>query len=253
MVPLTVIIPTKNEEKNIYDCVKSVTWCSEIIVLDMGTDQTAEIAKKLGAKVIRYPVSSSDNFIAVQKYINETVKSARNNWILRLDADERVTEELKTEISRAIVNRNVAAYGIPRAQYFFDGFLTGGDWAYDRLIRLFKKGRARYSETSAVHEQFIVDGKIGYLKNKLLHFSHPDKSTLLRKFESYTNIEADNLRESVFGATAKMFFLPPYIFLRWMIWHHGYRDGLRGIKAGWYRAWYDFLLYKKYLKKRLKL
>lgn len=250
MVPLTVIIPAKNEERNISDCIKSVKWCSEIIVLDMGVDQTADIAKKLGAKVIRYPTSSSDNFIAVQKHINEAVKSAKNDWILRIDADERATEGLKTEISKAIVNENAVAYGIPRAQYFLDGFLTGGDWAYDRLIRLFKKGHAHYNESSAVHEQFIVNGRIGYLKNKLLHYSHPDKLTLLRKFDSYTTIEAHYLKESVFKATVKMFFLPPYIFLRWMIWHHGYRDGLRGVKAGWYRAWYDFLLYKKYLRKK---
>ncbi len=268
MVPLTVIIPAKNEEKNIDECIRSVLFCNEIIVLNSGTDQTAHSAKKLGAKVVELPIQNKDDFLALQKNINAAIRSAKNEWILRLDADERVTAELQKEITHVLADFNrfqpacrqagpiptqiIVAFGIPRKQYFLGGFLKGGDWAYDRLTRLFKKDSAYYDEKKLVHEQFVVSGKIGYLKNSLLHYSHPNLQTLLKKFNSYTTIEAGELHDSWFLAILKMIFIPPYIFLRWMIWHKGYRDGLRGVLAGMFRAGYDFMLYAKYLGKKIK-
>ena len=132
------------------------------------------------------------------------------------------------------------------------GFLKGGDWSYDRLVRLFRPKYARYDPLVEVHEQFFVDGKVGYLKNPLLHYSHPKLNDALSKFEIYTTLEAKNLTENIFVAFLKMIFMPIYIFARWMIWNRGYRDGLRGVFAGIFRGYYDFLLYSKVISAKLR-
>jgi len=249
MESITAVIPAKNEENNIEKCIESVKWCNTVIVMWMGNDKTGEISKKLGAEVVEMNKNENDDFIAVQKNVNWAIDNCKTDWLLRIDADEVVEEKLKQEI-QDILNQKVdkVAYGIPRKQYFLGGFLKGGDWAYDRLVRLFKPNSARYNTTSHVHEQLIVNGLVGFLKHSLLHYSHPNVEVLRKKFNSYTDIQINDVNESRVGALLKMLFLPPYIFLRWMIWHHGYKDGIRGVVAGLYRGWYEYLLYSKYLK-----
>lgn len=258
---VTAIVPTLNEELNIECCLKSLDWCDEIIVITMGSDKTAAIAKSMGATVIRRNTSETSNFVKVQENINWAIDHAKHEWILRIDADEVITPELKKEIRSVISSHRFqpistdsnrpepVAYGIPRKQYFWGGFLTGGDWAYDRLVRLFKKGHARYEPVVAVHEQFKVDGPTGYLKNALEHYSHPTLAVAITKFNSYTSVQIRDIHESHVAAVFKMLTQPPYIFLRWMIWHNGWKDGLRGVVAGAFRAWYEFMLYAKYLEK----
>lgn len=252
MNTITAVIPAKNEEKNIKRCVESVKWCNKIIIMWMGEDKTAEIARKIGANVVEMNKNKNDDFVAVQKNINWAIDHCKTDWMLRLDADEVVTSELKEEIKSIIVSsansQDPVAYGVPRKQYFIDGFLKGGDWAYDRLIRLFRPKFCRYDPLVSIHEQFKVKGKTSILKNALLHYSHPTIEDLLKKFDTYTTAEAKDLKENKLTAFGKMLFLPPYIFLRWMIWHKGWIDGTRGVKAAYFRAYYDFLLYSKYLR-----
>ncbi|MBI3619755.1 glycosyltransferase family 2 protein [Candidatus Roizmanbacteria bacterium] len=246
--PLTVIIPVKNEERNIEKCLTSVAWCQEIIVVSMGDDATAKLAKKHGALVFERHQQDADNFLALQDNVNFAIDQASCNWILRLDADEEMTDKLQLEIIRTLSQTELEAFGVPRRQYFFGGFLKGGDWAFDRLVRIFKKGKARYNKNNLVHEQLVVSGKIGYLNESLLHYSHPSLETALSKFNTYTSLEARDLTDSYYVALFKLFTQPPYIFLRWMFWHWGIRDGLRGVVAASFRAFYSFLLYAKYLE-----
>lgn len=254
MQTITAVIPALNEEKNIARCIESVKWCDEIIVMWMGNDKTGLIAKKLGSQVVEMNKSKKDDFVAVQKNINWAIDHCKTDWILRIDADEVVTEELKNEVQETLRTTNneqqttPVAYGIPRKQYFNGDFLKGGDWAYDRLVRLFKPHHAHYDVKTHVHEQFIIDGPIDYLKNPLLHYSHPTLADARKKFQSYTDIQINDLHEHFFLALIKMLWMPPYVFLRWMLWHHGYRDGIRGVTAGLYRAWYEYLLYSKYIR-----
>lgn len=252
MQTITAVIPAKNEEQNIEKCIKSVQWCNKVLVICTGTDKTAEVARGLGAVVVEKNHTDKDDFEELQRNLNWANETATTDWVLRVDADEVVTPELKTEI-QAILNLKlegeIVAYGIPRMQNFLGTFLTGGDWAYDRLTRLFRPQFCKYEPIVKVHEQFQVKGKIGYLKNTLLHFSHPDRKTLLRKFDSYTTLEALELKETKLSALAKLLIVPPYVFLRWMIYHHGYRDGLVGLRAAAWRAFYDVMLYVKYLFK----
>jgi glycosyltransferase involved in cell wall biosynthesis len=248
---ITAVIPAKNEERNIERCIKSVLWCNKVLVISTGTDKTAEIAKKLGAEVVEKNKSNNDDFEEVQKNINWAIENCTTDWMLRIDADEVVTPELKEEIRSNVLTLkrfNVVAYGIPRIPNFLGTFLKGGDWAYDRLVRLFRPKFCKFDPIVKVHEQFKVDGEIGFLTNSLLHYSHPDMKTLLAKFDSYTTLEARQLKETKLSAFLKLIFVPPYIFLRWMIYHHGYRDGLVGVQAGAIRAYYDILLYWKFLQ-----
>ncbi|MCX6732372.1 MAG: glycosyltransferase family 2 protein [Candidatus Roizmanbacteria bacterium] len=258
MQTITAVIPVKNEENNIERCIKSVLWCDKVLVICTGTDKTAEIARSLGAEVVEKSKSNTDDFEELQRNLNWANDTATTEWILRIDADEVVTPELRDEI-QAILNLkfqisnlklegDIVAYGIPRKQNFLGTFLTGGDWAYDRLTRLFKPQFCMYEPIVKVHEQFQVKGSIGYLKNALLHYSHPDLATLMKKFESYTSLEALELKETKLSAFLKLLIVPPYVFLRWMIYHHGYKDGWVGIKAGAMRAYYDIMLYSKFLR-----
>ena len=282
MQTITAVIPAKNEEKNIERCIKSVLWCDKVLVLATGTDKTVQLARSLGAEVVEKNKSDSDDFEEVQRNLNWAIKTCTTDWMLRVDADEVVTDELKNEIISVLKSESLkvkgkrtsdletfrpasparlaskraggpldspVAYGIPRQQNFLGTFLKGGDWAYDRLIRLFKPQFCLYDPIVKVHEQFKVNGDVGYSKSALLHYSHPDRKTLLKKFESYTSLEAGQLKETRWSAFLKLIFLPPYVFLRWMIYHHGYRDGLRGVQAGLMRAFYDVLLYSKFLLK----
>jgi len=255
---ITAVIPAKNEENNIERCIQSVLWCDKVLVISTGTDKTEEIAKKLGAQVVIKNKSNEDDFEEVQKNLNWANKTVTTDWILRVDADEVVTPELAREIRNNVLTfkrenvptfrrSNVVAYGIPRIPNFLGTFLKGGDWAYDRLVRLFRPKFCKFDPIVKVHEQFKVDGQIGYLTKSLLHYSHPDMKTLLKKFDSYTTLEAGQLKETEISALLKLIFIPPYIFLRWMIYHHGYRDGLIGVQAGAMRAYYDILLYWKFL------
>ncbi|MBI3366188.1 glycosyltransferase family 2 protein [Candidatus Roizmanbacteria bacterium] len=259
MQTITAVIPARNEENNITRCIESAKWCNKIIVMWMGNDKTGIIAKKMGAEVVKMNSSEKDNFIGVQKNINWVIDHCTTDWILRVDADEVVTDKLQKEILSLLtihyslqITNSPIAYGIPRVQYFWGGFLKGGDWAYDRLVRLFQPKYCRYHPIVPVHEQFTVKGTIGYLKNKLLHYSHPTLKDAVKKFQVYTDIEAAHLQIAKFQAFWNLIFQPPYVFLRWTIWHHGYRDGIRGIIAGAFRGWYEFLLYKKYLFKKSK-
>jgi len=262
---ITVVIPAKNEEKNIQRCLESVNWCDRVVVISFGTDKTAEIAAKLGARVIEKEKNEKDDFKAVQTAINECIDNCQTDWMLRIDADEVVTPELKNEIENVLKFKSFksshvqtlepsnietfVAYGIPRQQFFWGDFLKGGDWAYDRLVRFFKPKYCRYEPITSIHEQFKVNGNVGYLKNSLLHYSHPTLKIAVDKFNAYTSLEINDIKDPVWKAVLKMFFLPPYIFLRWMIWHLGLRDGIRGFVAGIMRSWYEFILYAKYVEK----
>ncbi len=254
MHTITAIIPAHNEALNIERCIKSLLWCDKVQVLWMGDDQTGKLSQSLGAQVIEMNKGADPNFISVQKNINWAIDHATTDWMIRVDADEVVTVKLKDEIESMLsIDQSLSsivspvAYGVPRSQYFMGDFLKGGDWAYDRLVRLFQPKYARFDPIVEVHEQFKVDGMIGYLKNPLLHYSHPTLSDAIRKFNVYTTMEAKQLHESYQTAFIKMIFQPAYVFARWMIWHKGYKDGTRGVIAGFLRGFYDFLLYAKYL------
>lgn len=249
---VTIVVPVRNESINIERCLVSChLLTNKIVIYDMGDDDTAIKAKNMGARVIDWRDDEISEFISVQNAVNDASKHCTSKWMLRVDADEELTPELVEEINMATKEKDsdVAAYGVPRAQYFIWKFLYWGDWGYDRLVRLWKVGYARYEriQDTHVHEQLTVNGRVGLLNARLKHYSHPNWETLYNKFQKYTNIESRQLKISKFQAFVKLFFVPLYVSARWIIYHQGYRDGALGIVAGFVRGWYDWLKYAKYL------
>ena len=249
---LTIVIPAANESANIERCVRSaLTLTDHVVVCCMGTDDTGEKAASLGAQVIIWSPNSSP-FTGVQEAVNHAIDRCQTAWIMRIDADEEITPKLATEIAQRLEHSptNAVAYGVPRAQFFIKKFLYWGDWGYDRLVRLWQPSKARYehAQDTHVHEQLTVHGEIGCLTERLNHYSHPSWAVLNEKFQKYTDLEARSLTISSAEAMMKALLLPPYITARWIIYHHGYRDGIWGIAAGFVRGWYDWLVYTKYVK-----
>jgi len=229
---ISVVIATLNEEKNIADCLKSVRGLAdEMIVVDAGSqDKTREIAKKFGAKVYKiknYPIFHKNKQTAVDK--------AKGEWILQLDADERISVSLRDEIlSIASCQLPVASNGyfIPRKNWFLGKFLTKGGQYPDYVIRLFKKGKGKFP-CKSVHEQIKIDGAVGYLKNPIIHLADPCFSRYLSRFNRYTGLDAQKLAKEKkrpgFLMGFDYFAIKPAVwFLKTYFRHKGFVDGFQG-------------------------
>lgn len=259
MKSLSVVLATYNEENNIAKCLKSVKqWCAEIIVVDgTSSDKTPGIAKSLGAKV--YSVPNRVNFHINKKI---AIDKAKGDWILQLDADEIVSSQLKQEILDTVNNqqpktndkRLINGYWIPRKNYFLGKWLSKGGQYPDFTLRLYKNGKGRLPAKS-VHEQAVVDGKTGYLKEPLLHYPYPDFGHYMEHFEKYTAILAgeismENSPESFKNAVSYIFLKPTRWFLLTYIRHKGFIDGWPGFIFSFYSALRFPVSYIKYLKKK---
>ena len=228
---LSVVIATYNEEKNIKDCLNSVSQLAdEIIVVDgSSVDRTREISKSLGAKVYQVtnvPIFHKNKQIAVNK--------AEGEWILQLDADERLTSKLRKEIKKVITVKKsaYAGYYLPRKNWFLTRFLTKGGQYPDHVIRLFLNGRGHFP-AKTVHEQIVIDGKVGYLKNDLIHLSDPNFSRYLTRFNRYTSLDAQLLFDQGYRPNPCLAFR--YFIMKPLSWfltsyfrHLGFVDGLPG-------------------------
>jgi len=249
---LSVIIPTLNEEKNIGECIESIgSLADEVIVVDMGSsDKTCKIVKKLGACLpagrlgVFEKKAKEDQIQAIQSNVNFGIKRATGSWIMRLDADERLTDEFKKELVRKINEDKWDAFLIWRRQWFVDGFLTGGDWAKSKIVRVFKKGCAYYDLSLRVHEKFVVKGKVGEIKAPFDHYSHMDLATVIARFNKYTDAEGKDKAGRRF-LFLDMLVRPVYVFIRTMTIKGEWRDGTRGVVAGLLWAFYQFLAYAK--------
>ena len=187
MSALSVIVITKNEESNIRECLTSVCWAEEIVLVDGGSeDQTVELARSLGAKVFERPW---DGYGAAKNY---ALSHCTGEWILWLDADERVTEELANEISQRLRSNDTRFNGfqIARRAYFLGRWMKHSGWYPGHVLRLFRKGTGRFSERK-VHEQLVVEGEIGRLKFDLLHFTDPNLFHYFEKFNRYSSLAAE--------------------------------------------------------------
>jgi glycosyltransferase involved in cell wall biosynthesis len=182
---LSVIIITKNEGHAIGACLASVAWADEIIVVDSGSDDdTVEICQKFGALI------SKNEWPGYGKQKNHALALAKNNWILSIDADERVTPALRQEIEHAIANPNdYVAWKIPRLSSFCGRFIRHSGWWPDYVTRLFHRDYAKFSD-DIVHERVIVEGSTGILKEYFLHESIENLEDLLTKMNQYSTAGA---------------------------------------------------------------
>ena len=222
---LTVITLTKDEERNIAGCLSSVAWADEIIVIDSGsTDRTVEIARRFTPNVVVLPWRG---YGAAR---NEALTRSHSGWILWLDADERVTEGLAAEIRSILLEDDpgVAGYEIARRAYFCGKWIRHGGWYPSRVIRLFRKDRAKFSETR-VHERLITGGPIARTRSDLIHYTDPDLTHYFAKFNSYTSLAARDLAEK--GKTFSLVDLvvrPLFQFFKMYVLRLGFLDGTHG-------------------------
>ncbi|MBF4491668.1 glycosyltransferase family 2 protein [Flavobacterium sp. MR2016-29] len=225
--PLTALVITYNEEQNIKDVLDHLAFADEIIVVDsFSTDKTFEIASSFSnVKVVQrafYNFASQRNF---------ALSLSSNSWILFVDADERLTPELQKEISFVINQKDSAsAYFVRRNFMFQNKKLRFSGWQTDKIIRLFKKESAIYNHEKIVHEKLIVNGKIGQLTTKLIHYSYSKYEDYKQKMVFYGKLKA---QEELLKNTKPNFFhfyiRPAYQFLNQYILRLGILDGKKGI------------------------
>ena len=242
MSALSVIVITKNEESNIRECLTSVCWAEEIVLVDGGSeDQTVELARSLGAKVFERPW---DGYGAAKNY---ALSHCTGEWILWLDADERVTEELANEISQRLRSNDTRFNGfqIARRAYFLGRWMKHSGWYPGHVLRLFRKGTGRFSERK-VHEQLVVEGEIGRLKFDLLHFTDPNLFHYFEKFNRYSSLAAEELGEH--GQRfdfLQLLVRPPWVFFKMYLIRAGFLDGMQGFILSVLSACYVFTKYAK--------
>jgi glycosyltransferase involved in cell wall biosynthesis len=234
---LSLIVITKNEEAAIARCLRSADFADEIIVIDHGSsDRTVEIARALGA---RAEVTGDWPGFGPQK--NRALAMATGDWVLSLDADEWIEPPLALEVSETIARADAAdGYEIPRRSRFCGKVVRHGDWRGDRVLRLFRKGRARFSDDK-VHERVIVDGRIGRLSSPLEHDSITDPADAQAKIERYASAAADKLAaEGKRSSAAKAAIRGWAAFLRGYVLRFGFLDGRTGIGVAEYNRRYTY-------------
>lgn len=246
---ISVVLATYNEEKNLPGCLESVKdFADEIIIVDgTSSDKTVEIAKSYGAKVL---VTQNHPIFHINK--QKAIDMATKDWVLQLDADERVTKALKEEIEKVIQREDAAnGYWIPRKNWFLGRFLMKGGVYPDYTLRLYKNGKGHLPQKD-VHEQAEVSGTVDYLTQPLIHIADPEFRRYLLRFNRYTNLIAGDLHTRKVGKNPVvmlqyMVVLPLWWFGKIYIRHKGFLDGWQGFVWAFFSAFRFAVAYWKYL------
>ena len=250
--PMTfsVIVIAKNEEPSIARALRSVAWADEIVVVDSGSsDRTVDIARKLGAKVT---VTGDWPGFGPQK--NRALDLATGDWVLSLDADEWLTETSADEIRRAIGAgaTGAAAFRLPRRSSFCGRFMRHSGWWPDYVVRLFRRGSARFSDDS-VHERLIVDGTVGTLREPIMHETFVDLEDMLVKMNSYSTLTARRLRQDgKMAGLGEAVSRAVWAFVRTYFLRAGFLDGREGFMLAVATAEGTYYRYAKLLLLRDK-
>ncbi len=224
MPSLSVIVITKNEADDIRACLESVAWADEIIVVDSGSsDATVAIAREFTPHV---HVHDWPGFGA-QK--NRALGYATKEWVLSLDADERITPELRDEIAAVIADPAArAAYDLPRLSNYCGRFMRHSGWYPDFVTRLFRRGSARFSD-DLVHERLLVEGSTGRLSALMLHYAFDNLEEVLRKVDQYSTAGAQKMQQQGRRATLSGAVLRGWwSFMRTYFLRLGFLDGREG-------------------------
>jgi glycosyltransferase involved in cell wall biosynthesis len=243
MEKVTVAIITKDEEGNIRDCLESVKWADEIVVVDNGsTDRTLSICQEYGARIFQ------EEWKGYSGQKNSAIEKAGNEWVLNLDADERVSPELRQEMQKGLEeNQGVDGYWIPRKNFFLGRWIRYGGWYPDLNLRLFRKSRGRFGER-AVHERLKLEGKALTLTHPLIHETYRSLSDFLRRMDRYSSLAAgEMLREGRKFRLIDPVLRPPFTFLQMYVLHAGFLEGYFGFVLS---VLYSYYTFAKYIKLR---
>jgi glycosyltransferase involved in cell wall biosynthesis len=244
MKGITALVLTLNEEDNIAECLKTLLWADEVVVLDSGsTDRTVEIARSLGAKVFFHPFK---NYADQRNYALSLV---RTEWVFFVDADERVPPELAAEVREAAQEEGFSGWWVPRQNYICGRWIRHGGWYPDYQLRLLRPEAAHYDPAWEVHEIVVMEGKTGYLRNHLIHYNYRTWGEFISRQKAYLPLEVRTLRRR--GMRAKVWSplsMPVREFWRRYIRLEGYKDGLYGLILASILAFYTMLAYGALLK-----
>lgn len=246
---LSVILITKNEGRRLDRCLTSVSFADEIIVLDGASeDGTAEIARAHGAKVVVDPAWPG---FGAQK--NRVLKMATREWVMSIDADEAVTDELAESIRQIVSgvlgkpagqgDDTVCGYIFSRLSCFAGRPLRFGDWASDKVLRLVRNGRARFSDLP-VHEQLLCDGKTEPLDGRLMHYTLDSMADARDKAHRYAQAAAPRVASKGKGGLVSACVHGGWAFIRGAFLRLGFLDGLYGFKLAWANAYGTWLRYR---------
>lgn len=242
-LPISLVVIAQDEEARLEDCLRSAAFCADRFVLDGGSrDGTVALAQRLGARTGHRPF---DGFVTQRR---AAVAEARHDWVLCLDADERVSDALAGEI-RALFAHGapaLAGYDFPRLAHHLGRWIRHGGWYPDRKLRLCDRRRARFAGREP-HDRIEVDGEVGHLRGDLLHHPYRDLAQHLARMERYTTIAAERLHAEGRGrgATVQWLLRPPLAFLRAYLWRAGLLDGAAGFRLALLEARYHRLRFGK--------
>jgi len=242
-LPVSLLVITRNEERHIADCVASASWCDDLLVVDSGSDdRTVELAEEAGARVLVHPFESH----ALQR--NWALDHLKNRWVLCLDADERASPDLESEIKAAMTGPH-AAWRIPRRNWLLGDFVRHGSWGRDRVVRFFDKERGRF-EVRRIHESVKTSGTLGTFRAPIFHYTVEDLQEYMRRSDTYARLGAQDAADRGQHAGWGTLFVRPAIrFIRSYFLLGGFIDGRRGLIQAWltaYGAWMKYL----YLQER---
>lgn len=278
--PVSVIVPVKNEIRNIERCLRHLQWADEVFVVDsQSTDGTAEKAREMGAEVVQFHFNGT-----YPKKKNWSLDNLplRNGWVLIVDGDEVVTSELRDEIAKAITRDEFDGYFLNFRYQFLGRWIRHCGYYPVWVMRLFKHKLGRYEKMpvrpgsrtgdSEAHEHIILDGKAGYMKNDVLHYPYPSISDWVEKHDRYSNWEAELYERFLLtddfasgkriGASQRMKRWLKRVYLRLplrfvfrffyaYIWKRGFLDGRPGFILCTLLMFYDFLSWAKVYERRL--
>lgn len=238
---ISATIITYNEERNIVRAIESLRCCDEIIVVDSGSsDRTCELAEKLGAKVFDSPWPG----YARQK--NLAAEKAANDWILSLDADEALSEDLEAELFHIKKHGpQFDSYTMPRIAQYLGKWIRHSGWYPDRKVRLYHREKASWVG-EYVHESVHTTGSIGHLYGDLLHYTCESLTEHMRTMDRYTTLAAEQIiYQNVQITLLRLIVDPPWTFIRTYFLKAGFLDGLEGLSIAYMAAFYTFLKYAK--------
>jgi glycosyltransferase involved in cell wall biosynthesis len=270
-IPVSILIPVKNDAVNLRECLRSVAFADEIVVVDSASaDETAAVAGEAGARLVQFQWNGQ--FPRKKNWALENV-SWRNEWILIIDADERITPALEAEIRHALHREGTDGFYLNRRFWFLGGWINHCGYFPSWNLRLFRHAKGRYERIGAggldsgdneVHEHLLLDGRAEYLEAPMEHYAFADLATFVEKHNRYSSWEArvhgelhrsaggDAMQSTPFGneLERKRWFkkvaryLPFRPWLRFVYhygWKQGFRDGYRGWVLCRLLAWYEFL------------
>lgn len=279
-VPVSVLVPVKNEESNLPDCLQRLGWAGQVVVVDSHSiDRTVPIAQAFGAEVhqFRFPTSG---WPKKKNWALENV-SWKHEWVLIVDADEQVTPELAAEIAAVVRAPSADAYFLKRRFYFMGSWIRHCGYYPVWNLRMFRHSQGRFerigdlgdtdSGDNEIHEHVVIPSqRFGFLSHDLIHYAYPDLATWVEKHNRYSNWEAHAMLAGYEGGVKPALFGDPVARRRWLkvrsrwlpgrpllrflysyVFQGGFLDGWAGYYLCWMLAWYEFLSVAKYKELRV--